>query len=74
MGREEEATTTHTIFINAVEIKGSTTTGKLAPPPVNPADLSKGYSFNAPGEADKSAPQRWEVASYLLTSASITVQ
>jgi hypothetical protein len=51
------------IFMSAVEIKGSTTTEKLAPPPVSPTDLSKGYGFKAPGEADHGAPERWEASS-----------
>ena len=56
----QQAPGTHTIFMTAVEIKGSTTADKLAPPAVNPADLSKGYAFKGPGEADKTALQRWE--------------
>ena len=65
---------THQIFMVAVEIKGSTTTDTLAPPAVNPADLSKGYGFKGPGEADKTAPQRWEVASYAFAPGFITMQ
>jgi len=53
----------HTIFVNAVEYKGTTTTEKLAPPGGNPATLRKGYTYKAPGEADKTAPQNWEVDS-----------
>ena len=70
----QQAATTHTIFMNAVEFKGSTTTGKLAPPSANPAELSKGYVLKAPGEADKNAPDQWEVASYTFTPGFITVQ
>ena len=70
----QRAPTTHTIFMTAVEIKGATTTETLAPPSVNPATLSKGYGFKAPGEADKNAPQRWEVASYTFLPGFITVQ
>jgi plastocyanin len=65
---------THQIFMVAVEIKGSTTTDTLAPPAVNPGDLSKGYGFKRPGEVDKTAPQRWEVASYAFIPGFITVQ
>ena len=65
---------THQIFMTAVEIKGSTTTDTLAPPAVNPVDLSKGYGFKGPGEADKTAPQRWEVAGYAFAPGFITVQ
>jgi hypothetical protein len=57
-----------------VECKGSTTTEKLAPPAVNPATLSKGYVLKAPGEADKTAPQVWEIDSYALTPGCVTVQ
>jgi hypothetical protein len=65
---------THQIFMSAVELKGSTTTETLAPPAVNPMELSKGYGFKASGEADQGAPERWEVSSYLLTSGFTTVQ
>jgi hypothetical protein len=36
-------------------------------------NLSKGYGFRGPGEADKTAPQRWEVASYTFVPGFITV-
>jgi plastocyanin len=65
---------THQIFITAIEIKGSTTTETLAPPAVNPVVQSKGYGFKAPGEADKTIPQRWEVSSYSFVPGFITVQ
>jgi plastocyanin len=70
----QQAPTTHSIFMTAIEIKGATTTETLAPPSVNPTTLSKGYGFKAPGEADKNAPQRWEVASDTFTPGFITVQ
>ncbi len=41
---------------------------------MNPADLSKGYGFKGPGEADKNAPQRWEVASYIFSPSYVTVR
>ena len=66
--------TTHTIFMAVIEIKGGTSAEKLAPPPVNPKDLSKGYDFKAPGEADKSDPKRWEVSSYMFSPSSVTVR
>ena len=68
------APTTHTIFMAAIEIKGGTSAEKLAPPSVNPKDLSKGYDFKAPGEADKSDPKRWEVSSYMFSPSSVTVR
>ena len=66
--------TTHTIFMTGMEVKGATTADKLAPPPVNPKDLSKGYGFKAPGEADKQNPQRWEVASYILSPSFVVMR
>jgi plastocyanin len=66
--------TTHTIFLSAVEIKGGTTTDKLAPPSVNPKELSRGYEYKAPGEADQKMPTRWEVSSYLFTPSFVTVR
>lgn len=66
--------TTHTIFMSAIEIKGGTSADKLAPPPVNPKDLSKGYDFKAPGEADKKDPKRWEVSSYMFSPSSMAVR
>lgn len=71
---EKEKPTTHTIFISGVEIKGGTTTDKLAPPTVNPKELSKGYEYKAPGEADKANPKRWEVSSYMFTPSFVTVR
>lgn len=65
---------THTIFVTALEVKGGTTAEKLAPPSVNPKDLSKGYEFKPPGEADKSNPQRWEVSSYRFDPGFVTVR
>ena len=71
---QKDVPTTHTIFMTAVELKGGTTADKLAPPPVNPKDLSKGYEFKPPGEADKADPKRWEVSSYLLSPGFVTVR
>src|SRR6266581_4235705 len=69
----QQAATTHTIFMNAVEYKGSTTTEKLAPPSVNPSALSKGYVYKGPVEADKTAPQQWEIDSYSFAPGFVTV-
>jgi hypothetical protein len=54
----QRASTAHMISLTTVEFKGSTTTEQLAPPASNPADLSKGYGYKAPGQVDKHAPQR----------------
>ena len=75
-GREasaQQAPRTHQVFMTAIENKGGTTTETLAPPAVNPVELSKGYGYKGPGEADKTAPQRWEVASYSFAPGFITV-
>ncbi len=68
------APTTHTIFLTGLEVKGGTTADKLAPPAVNPKDLSKGYDFKKPGEADKQNPLRWEVSSYMFSPGFVTVR
>lgn len=73
-GQAQRAAVTHTISMATVEFKGSTSAEQLAPPSVNPASLSKGYGYKAPGEADKNAPQRWEVSSYAFTPGFIAVQ
>ncbi|MFQ5803694.1 MAG: hypothetical protein ACE5JQ_12425 [Candidatus Methylomirabilales bacterium] len=64
---------TRTIFVTGMEVKGATTADDLAPPSVNPKDLSKGYGFKAPGEVDKKKPQKWQVASYMFTPSFVTV-
>ena len=69
---QKSTPTTHTIFMAVVEIKGGTSADKLAPPPVNPKDFSRGYEFKAPGEADKRDPKRWEVSSYMFSPSSVT--
>lgn len=71
---QETTGRTHTIFLTLYEVKGATTADKLAPPAANPKDLSKGYAYKGPGEADKATPQRWEVSSYMFNPASVTVR
>ena len=71
---EKDRPTTHTIFISGVEIKGATTAKKLMPPAANPKELSKGYGFKAPGEADKQDPHKWEVSSYMFNPSFVTVR
>ncbi len=68
-----QAATTHTLFMNVVEYKGSTTSEKLAPPQVNPATLSKGYVYKGPVEADKTAPQQWGIDSYAFAPGFVIV-
>ena len=54
---QKSTPTTHTIFMTAVELKGATTAENLVPPPVNPKDLSKGYDYKPPAQADKNDPK-----------------
>lgn len=68
------APTAHTIFMSAVELKGATTADALAPPTVNPKELSKGYEFKPPGVADKSDRKKWEVSSYRFAPGFVTVR
>ncbi len=70
---QKSAPTTHTIFMTAVELKGSTRTENLAPPSVNPKDLSKGYDYKPPAQADKNDPMKWEVSSYRFDPGFVTV-
>lgn len=58
-------------YVTGVEWKGSTTAKDLAPPQVNPKDLSDGYGFKGPGVFDASNPDKWEVASYVWTPGSM---
>lgn len=71
---QTDAPTTHTIFMTALEVKGTTLTKKLVPPLINPEDLSKGYEFKRPGEADKINPKKWTVSSYLFSPSFVTVR
>lgn len=73
-GLAQGTPTAHTIFMTAIEVKGATTADKLAPPPVNPRDISKGYDFKAPGKSDKSDPKKWEVSSYRFAPGFVTVR
>jgi len=54
----------HSIYMTAVEFRGSTSTDKLAPPSIDPTKLSQGYTYKAPGQADPLAPRRWEVGTF----------
>ena len=71
---QEGRSKSHAIYMTAVEFKGSTTTDKVTAPPIDPAKISHGYAYKAPGQADPSDPQRWEVASYQFSPAFVTVQ
>jgi hypothetical protein len=64
----------HSIYMTAVEFRGSTTTDKLAPPPVDPTKLSHGYVYKRPGLADPAARDRWEVSTYQFSPSFMTVR
>lgn len=61
------------VYMNAMEVKGSTTTDSLAPPAKNPEELSKGFAYKAPGKFDPARPTAWEVASYMFEPSAFTV-
>src|SRR5262245_40588852 len=42
---QRPSTGSHAIYMTAVEFKGSTTADKLAPPPRDPARMSRGYVY-----------------------------
>jgi plastocyanin len=62
----------HSIYMTAVEFKGTTTSDKVAPPSIDPSRLSHGYTYKAPGQADQATAQRWEVASYQFAPSFVT--
>jgi plastocyanin len=73
-GAQERAPAAHTVFLTGIEVKGATTADKLAAPSVDPKVLSKGYGFKGPGEADKKAPEKWEVSAYIFSPSFVTVR
>ncbi len=60
-------------YVNAIEIKGSTTKDKLAPPDTNPDTFGKAYEFNAPGVFDKNDQNAWQVSAYQFNPSALTV-
>ncbi len=62
----------HSIYMTAVEFRGSTSVDKLAPPSIDPSKLSQGYTYKAPGQADSLAPRRWEVGSFQFSPSFVT--
>lgn len=59
------------IPVTQVEVKGAT--DGIAPPDVDPATLSKGYRYKAPGEYDPANPNKWQVSAYFFTPSYVTV-
>lgn len=64
--------TERVFYINAIEIKGSTTTDKLAPPEINPESLGKTFEYKAPG-FDEANPDQWQVSAYQFNPSTMTV-
>jgi plastocyanin len=62
---------TSTFYLTGVEWKGTTSTTKLAPPSIDPTELSDGYGFKGPGVLDATNPDKWQVASYVWTPGSM---
>ncbi len=60
-----------TIDVNVIEIKGAT--DGIEPPSVDPASLSSGYKFSAPGDYDAENPDKWQVSSYMFSPAELVV-
>lgn len=63
--------TVRTIQITAFEIKGSTHAADLAPPIVDPSDLSDGYGFKGVGDYEADS-DKWQVASYMWSPGEVT--
>ncbi len=57
--------------VSIIEIKGAT--DGIAPPDMNPVDLSDGYRFKPPGEYDADNPDKWQVSTYLFSPAAMMV-
>ncbi len=70
IGKIAAPAATRRFYVTGVEWKGTTSDKKLAPPSVNPADLSDGYGFKPPGN-DPNSPDEWTVATYVWTPGSM---
>lgn len=60
-----------TFDVELIEVKGATD-GIPAPEP-DPASLSTGYGYKAPGDYDADNPDKWQVATYMFAPAAISV-
>jgi len=60
-----------TFDVNVIEIKGAT--DGIEPPEIDPASLSTGYKFTAPGEFDANNPDKWQVSSYFYSPGELVV-
>ncbi len=71
VGKVAESTTERHFYVTGVEWKGSTSINDLAPPSLDPATLSDGYGYKGPGVYDASNPDKWQVATYVWSPASM---
>lgn len=71
---DADTSTTHSISMTVMEVKGATTADKLSPPDINPKSLSGGYGYKGPGEVDKDNPGKWQVSSYLFVPDFVTIK
>ncbi len=65
--------TERTFYVNAIEIKGGTSTDSLAAPETDPKTLGKTFGYKGPGVYDSSNPNKWQVASYQFNPSALTV-
>ena len=65
--------TERVFYVNAIEIKGGTSTDSLAAPEIDPKSLGKTFGYKGPGEYDPSNPNKWQVASYQYNPSALTV-
>ncbi len=60
-------------YVNAIEVKGGTTTDALAAPEIDPESLARAFGYKEPGVYDSSDPNKWQVASYQFNPSALTV-
>lgn len=65
--------TDRTIYITAVEYKGSTSNTSLSPPTANFTEAGAAYGYKKPGVFDFTKPDRWEVSAYSWNPQTIIV-
>ncbi len=72
-GAAVPSATQRTFYVNAIEIKGGTSTDKLAAPEIDPVSLGKAFGYKEPGVYDPASPNKWQVASYQFNPSALTV-
>ncbi len=59
-----------TFDIELIEVKGAT--DGITAPAVDPAGLSAGYRFKAPGDYDADNPEKWQVSTYMFSPGAMS--